>query len=41
MFGVGIISKNRKFLREFAKEDADHESTTPMLLAGLRFSRNK
>lgn len=38
---IGIIFEERKLLREFGKAYADYKSNTPMLLPGLKFSRNK
>ena len=38
---VGIYFEERKLLREFGQAYADYQSTTPMLIPGLKFGGNK
>ena len=38
---IGIMFEERKLLREFGEAYANYRSSTPMLLPGLKFSRNK
>ena len=38
---IGIIFEERKLLREFGNEYANYKLTTPMLLPGLKWDRNK
>jgi protein-S-isoprenylcysteine O-methyltransferase Ste14 len=38
---IGIIFEERKLLREFGNDYANYKLTTPMLLPGLKWVRNK
>jgi len=38
---IGIIFEERKLLREFGEAYENYKSSTPMLLPGLKFGRNK
>jgi protein-S-isoprenylcysteine O-methyltransferase Ste14 len=38
---IGIYFEERKLLREFGQAYAEYQSTTPMLIPGLRFGGNK
>ena len=38
---IGIIFEERKLLREFGEAYEEYRSNTPMLLPGMKFSRNK
>lgn len=38
---IGIIFEERKLLREFGEAYEEYRSSTPMLLPGMKFSRNK
>ncbi len=38
---VGAMFEERKLLREFGQEYAAYRSSTPMLIPGLKFGRNK
>ena len=38
---IGIVFEERKLLREYGNEYANYKSTTPMLLPGLKWVRNK